>query len=150
MSKLSFLSFEDKPLGREIEDGLRFVFKKQYGKDFRLPSLEEDENEGTDAIIRKVRCDFTANMAAKDHCTVARTEIDLGDGVKIQFGVRTGNSHMGGTLFETPVLVIGITGDQRFITKNLLDILDAVREKADDIFAAGEDIYWAFTDGESI
>ena len=147
---LNFISFEDKPLGRELEDGLRFVFKKVYGKDFRLPSLEEDENEGTDAFIRGVRVDFTANMAEKDHCTIAESEFDLGDGIKVQFGVRTGNSYQGETLFSEPVLVIGINGNQRFLNKNLLDILDVIREKADDILAAGEDVYWAFTDGESI
>lgn len=150
MSKINFLSFEDKPLGREVEDGLRFIFKKQYGNEFVLPTIEEDENEGTDAFIRGVRVDFTANMAEKDHCIIAKTEFDLGDEIKVQYGVRTGNSYHGGIQFSEPVLVIGITGNQRFVNKNLLNILDVIREKADDILASGEDVYWAFADGESI
>ena len=45
---VNFISSEDKPLGRELEDGLRFVFKKYYRNDFVLPTKEQDEKEGTD------------------------------------------------------------------------------------------------------
>lgn len=145
-----FSAVENYELGRELEDGLRFVFKKFYGKDFVLPTKEQDEKEGKDGILFRIGVDFTARINGKDHCTVAKKEFDLGDGVKVQFGVRTGNSHNGGTKFPEPVLVIGVTGNQQFVYKNMLEILDKIKENLDDIFAAGEDVYWAFQDGEPI
>lgn len=148
---VNFISSEDKPLGRELEDGLRFVFKKYYRNDFVLPTKEQDEKEGTDCFVRGLRVDFTADMAAKDHCEVSnQTEFDLGDDVKVQYGVRTGNSYCGGTQFDEPVLVIGVTGDQRFVYTNMLELLDRVKAHVDEILALGEDVYWAHEDGQPI
>ena len=112
-----------------------------------VSGTEQDLLQGTVLYIYRVPVDITNNLAGKDNTYVFDKAIDLFGGIRVRFGVRTGNSHHGYTPFETPVLVIALDGaSDSFMSTWMTNILDALKKAAGTIIDAGMDQYWDWCD----
>lgn len=148
--------YSKKNLGMELEDELVNVtslyFSKKGDKGFQpAVGTKADKEQGTDAYIWGVPCDFTCNFAGKDHMTVLQKDVPIGHGISVKFGVRTGNSYKGYKKFNTPVLVIGIDGaDTSVLNRWLENITSLFASKIGDIIDVGQTQYWDWCDENGV
>lgn len=142
-----------KGIGHELEDemisviGEYFVFKGERKSLVCKSGSDDDIKQGTDCIIYGVPVDVTANFYGKDNMSVLSESIDLIGGLKVEFGVRTGNSYKGYTPFETSVLVIGITGgNDSLLGRYMASIMASFREVIEAVIEVGQSQYWDWMD----
>lgn len=136
-------------MGTYFEDELLLTARKFFGGKNIVGTYEEttgtaaDLFEGTDCKIWGLPTDFTYNFTNKDHMTVLKNSVDLFCGVRVKFGVRTGNGHAD---FDTPVLVIGFECDSAWLRAMWENIFDDIRKNFEEIINVGQDQYWDFVD----
>jgi hypothetical protein len=136
----------------------RFLFNQQTGKDFEDDVIEIlkskfsniktcsdtslDAKEGTDFIYNQLRVDLTLNFDEKEFMPFEfTTDVPAILSQNFKIGIRHGNSHNNYTEFETPVVVIGINMDAATYKANKYQILNNVRNHAEDIIYAATDAY---------
>lgn len=137
-------------LGLEVEGDLIEAIVWKIGTDCRKATREEDKNHGTDMYVYGVPCDITCDIMDKDHTVILSQRYELSfSGIKICFGVRTGNSHNGYTRFDTPVLVIGFEGLTFETMREWKErIISVFVQKLDEIIDVGQSQYWDWMDAE--
>lgn len=130
----------------------------EYDKKFMdVSSPEEDMQEGTDIYDGEIRIDITMNFENKDHMAkIFKKSVCLSQRLPyIHYGIRIGNNHRNKDssesehLFHAPVLVVGITLDAATYRKIHEQFMDAVYDHIDEIVEVGEDLYYAYIDGEA-
>ena len=145
-----------KGLGIELEESLtgavvsHFMAMDDNGAVQYTGGTRLDIEQGTDLVIWGIPTDFTCNFAGKDHMEILPETVDIFGGVKVRFGVRTGNSHRGFTRFKTPVLVIGIDAVESFLGTWMENIVQAFAGKLDEIIETGQSQYWDWCDAHGI
>lgn len=115
-------------------------------------SSVDDIKEGTDLCDGEIHIDFTLNFDGKDHMkTVFPKTVKISRWFpEIHYGVRTGNSYHSATsaskehLFQTPVVVVGVTMLPEEFRKHYDEFMDAIYEHIYDIMATTEDVYYEF------
>lgn len=136
--------------GELFEDELLLTARRYFGGKNIAGTYEEtdgteaDWKQGTDCKIWGLPVDFTYNFAGKDHMVACEQTVDLLCGVKVRYGVRTGNNH--GAEFDTPVLVVGFECDSAWLHAMWENIFDDIRKNFMDIIDAGIDQYWETVD----
>jgi hypothetical protein len=106
-----------------------------------------DREEGTDLTIWGVPIDITLNLQEKDHTKILPESTELLGGIKVRFGVRTGNR---GHQFKTPVLVIGLDAMSGFVRAWENNIIQAFTDKLDEIIELGQSQYWDWCDANEV
>ena len=139
-------------LGKELEgEVIQKVKCKLTENCCRSAGEVEDVCCGTDLYVYGLPIDLTYNFRGKDHMSILPGAVELMPGIKIRFGVRTGNTHLGHTKFAVPVLVIGIDGANDLIVRGWMDTLTRLfSEKIDEIIEVGQSGYWDWTDRHGI
>jgi len=124
--------------GREFEDAFVEECISSYRGDFTITTgTELDKCQGTDGILYGIPVDFTMHYNGKDHMTDLDSETSIfvrKQEIKIQYGIRYGNSYKGFSKFKKPVLVVGVKTDlawavwedaiREAIHKNIQSIMD--------------------------
>ena len=147
MASTKLRSTAPRTWGNEFEDSLSFETHDYFRekKDFKavetLSGSEMDLYEGSDLKIWGVPVDLTFAFSAKDNMTVISQTVEL-ECSTVKFGVRFGNTHKGFTKFTTPVLVIGVDEDTRFIKMYLERLAESFRRHLNRILEVGFDSYW--------
>lgn len=101
-------------------------------------------------MIWGVPVDLTCNLAGKDYTEILPETVDIFGGIKVRFGVRTGNSHKGFSRFENPVLIIGIDASESFLGTWMENIVQAFGDKLEEIIETGQSQYWDWCDAHGI
>ena len=125
-----------------IEEMGKFAVKEWGTKSFRFSTFSEDRYMGVDCYVLGVPVDVT--LAYENKRRMKRLVYTLSyDGIEISFGVRYGN---GRTVFEQPVLVIGVSNALGVKNSNLRYIIDNVKDNFREILNSGMDLYFETVD----
>ena len=108
---------------------------------------KEDFNADTDCVIWGVPCDFTTDSLKDNTIWSPEKEFRLMNGVDVEFGIRTGNSHNGFTKFDQPTLVLYIKCFMGNLRHMMETVIEEFAKKFEDIFDVGQGLYYDFVYG---
>lgn len=103
--------FGSMSLGQEAEAEIGNAIRSQFKRVGKLHLYHDvtgtvlDKYQGTDAVLGKMRVDYTVNFSHKNYIDrkFSIPSIKLGNTV-VKFAIRLGNSH---AKFQVPVMVVG-------------------------------------------
>lgn len=149
----------NKATGKKFEDEIAWYLRKglgQSGKNLKRASEKDDKENGTDYVYltkdKVIPIDLTMDFTNKDNMYIIyNTGLNMSHGTYLNIGIRTGNSHKGGTAFENPVIVVGldILPYQYKQGDTDLDIGSRVQKLAGRIIQLAEQAYDAAMTGRS-
>ena len=126
----------------EIVDIVSRFAKRAWGNDtIKFATTQQDRYEGTDLFVLGIPTDFTLAFADKNK-TRKLGDMVL-DGVTVDFGVRFGN---GKSVFQTPVLVMGVKTALGITRTNMWVALEAIKSNIQEILDTGMDKYFDATE----
>ena len=143
----------ERTTGRYLEESLERRLDIYFRHIGRLDCLKktigtaDDLKKGTDCVIYGVPIDFTSDALKDNTVWHPEREMRLMNGVDVEFGIRTGNSHNGYTEFDEPTLVVYIKCFFGNIKHMMETIVDEFIKKFDDIFDVGQELYYDFVYG---
>jgi len=113
------------PIGKAFEDGMGYLLKCLYGKEYTRANESQDQKEGTDFFICGIRVDVTMKPVKNK---VKYLDSFVIPGCTIHVQLRYGNRRLD---FKEPVLVMYF---ESFIGPDPYDLVDLIEAECDKEF----------------